>query len=88
MRIAQEIEVGDGHHRRDAPQMYGERQREAEAVEEIDVTMTLCINDIFMFRGVMRQHVCKVPAVIAPGRDRGRIESYFHNLLLKNCSIW
>ena len=68
--------------------MDGERQRGAEAVVEVDTPTVLCVNDIFVLRGVMRQHLGKVLEVTAPGRNRGRIESYFHNLFLKNCSIW
>lgn len=88
VRITQEIEVGDGHHRRNAPQVYGERQRGSEAVVQVEVPIALCVNDIFMFRSVILQHPGQVLKVIAPERDRGRIESYFHNLFLKNCSIW
>ena len=87
VRITQEIEVGDGHHRRNAPQMYGERQRGSEAVVQVEVPIALCVNDIFMFRSVILQHPGQVLKVIAPERDRGRIESYFHNLILKNWSI-
>ena len=78
VRITQEIEVGNGHHRRNAPQVYGERQRGSEAVVQVEVPIALCVNDIFMFRSVILQHPGQVLKVIAPERDRGRIESYFH----------
>jgi len=87
MRIAQEIEIRDRHHRRHAPQMHGQRQRRPKAVVEVNTIIHLCANDIFMLRSVARQHAGEVLEVSPAECGGSRVESYFHNLILKNWSI-
>ena len=87
MRIAQEIEIRDRHHRRHAPQMHRQRQRRPKAVVEVNAIIHLCANDIFMLRSVARQHAGEVLEVSPAECGGSRVESYFHNLILKNWSI-
>ena len=88
MRVAQEIEIRNRHHRRHAPQMHGQRQRRLKAMVKVNMSIIFSVNDILMLRSVMRQYVGKVLGIGPAGCGGSCVESYFHNLVLKNWSIW
>ena len=79
VRVAQEIEVVDGHHAGDLPQQQRQGQFGAEAVVEVELLITRPVNDILVLGGIFGQKFGKVPGV-SPGRcGRGVFESDFHN---------
>jgi hypothetical protein len=54
-----------------------------KAVVEVDAIIRLCANNIFMLRSVARQHAGEVLEVSLAECGGSRVESYFHNLILK-----
>ena len=78
MRVAQKIEVVDGHHAGYPPQQR-QGQPGAEAVVEVELLITRPVNDILVLGGIFGQKFGKVPGVSPGRRGRGLFESDFHN---------
>ena len=78
VRVAQEIEVVDGHHAGYPPQQR-QGQPGAEAVVEVELLITRPVNDILVLGGIFGQKFGKVPGVSPGRRGRGLFESDFHN---------
>ena len=68
--------------------MLGLRKLRLKAMVKVNMSIIFSVNDILMLRSVMRQYVGKVLGIGPAGCGGSYVESYFHNLVLKNWSIW
>ena len=79
MRVAQKIEVVDGHHAGYPPQQQRQGQPGAKAMVEVELLITRPVNDILVLGSIFGQKFGKVPGVSPGRRGRGLFESDFHN---------